>query len=366
MEALMTSRRLLPLTAGSAAALLLVIVFTGGASAQTRSAAAMTDAANKFAASLTPEQKTKAMLRFDEADRFNWQESPGPRKGIPLRELTDAQRKLAMELWRSGVGDTGFQTIEMIRNREPVLSAQQQTEEGRRLRAPDLYYFSIYGTPSTTGSWGWRVEGHHMSFNFTLAKGVISNAPIFIGAQPADLAAAGLKGPAADAAGRIPPAQNRALVGEEDRARELVQSLDAKQRAIAIFDRPEKRDADMLTGISTRMVKPLSPPGLSAQQMNAQQKGLLLKLVEVYLTRMPADVAAERRSRLLTGSSADDIAFSWVGGTERGQAHNYVVQGPAFLIEYAQSRNNLTGHIHTIWRDLQNDFGATLIGQGTN
>jgi hypothetical protein len=122
----------------------------------------------------------------------------------------------------------------------------------------------------------------------------------------------------------------------------------------------------MLTGISTRMVKPLSPSGLAARQMNAQQKEMLVKLVEVYLTRMPADVAAERRTSLLGGSNLDDIAFSWVGGTERGQAHNYIVQGPAFLIEYAQSRNNLTGHIHTIWRDLQNDFGAAMVPAGTN
>jgi hypothetical protein len=363
----MTSRRLVLVAVAGAVALLGATTFLASSvSAQAKSAAAMTDAANKFLAALTPEQKPKAALSFDEQDRFNWQESPGVRKGLSLREMTEPQRKLAMDLWRSGVGDTGFQTTEMIRSREPVLSAMQQTEQGRLLRHPELYYFSIYGTPSATGTWGWRVEGHHMSLNFTLAKGVISNAPLFLGAQPADLAAAGLKGPAAEAAARIPAAQNRSLVGEEDRARELVQSLDAKQRAIAVFDRPEKRDADMLTGISTRTVKQLSPPGLYARQMNAQQKEMLVKLVEVYLTRMPADVAADRRSKLLSGPNLDQIAFSWAGGTERGQAHNYIVQGPAFLIEYAQSRNNMTGHIHTIWRDLPNDFGAGMVRPGTN
>ena len=343
-----------------------LLVDATSAWAQAKSAAAMATAANAFVASLTPDQKTRAVLRFDEADRFNWQESPGPRKGLPLRDMTEPQRKLAMELWRTGVGDTGFQTIQVLRNREPVLSAMQQNDEGRALRHPDLYYFSIYGTPSANGTWGWRVEGHHMSLNFTLAKGVISNSPLFLGAQPADLTAAGLKGPAAEAASKVPAAENRALAAEEDRARALVQSLDAKQRAIAVFDRPEKRDADMLTGIATRNVKQLSPPGLAARQMTAEQKKLLVDLVEVYLTRMPADVAAERRSKLLTGANLDAIAFSWAGGTERGQAHNYIVQSPLFLIEYAQSRNNLTGHIHTIWRDLPNDFGAGMLPAGTN
>jgi hypothetical protein len=363
----MKYRSLRLLAAVSATAVLLVSAFSAGpVSSQARSASAMADAANKFLAALTPEQKTKAALRFDEPDRLNWQEAPGPRKGISLRELTEPQRKLAMELWKTGVGETGFQTVEMVRHREPVLSALQQTEQGRSLRHPDLYYFTIYGTPSANGTWGWRAEGHHMSFNFTLAKGVISNGPLFLGAQPADLAAAGLKGPAAEAASRIPPAQNRALVGEEDRARELVQSLDAKQRAVAVFDRPEKRDADMLTGISTRTVKPLSPPGLLARDMTPQQRGMLARLVDVYLTRMPPDVAEDRRSKLLNGPNLDAIAFSWAGGTERGQAHNYVVQGPAFLIEYAQSRNNLTGHIHTVWRDIPNDFGAEMLRTGTN
>ncbi len=362
----MKCRRLVLLAASTAAFLLVSVFSAGSALAQAGSASAMATSANAFLASLTPEQKAKAALRFDEPDRFNWQESPGPRKGLALRELTEPQRKLAMELWKTGVGDTGLRTIEMIRRREPVLSATQQTEQGRLLRHPDLYYFSIYGTPAANGTWGWRVEGHHMSLNFTLAKGAISNAPLFLGAQPADLAAGGLKGPAAEAAAKVPAAENRAMVGEEDRARELVQSLDAKQRAIAVFDRPGKRDADMLTGISTRTVTPLNPPGLLAREMTPQQKGMLTKLVEVYLTRMPPDVAEDRRTKLLSGPSLDSIAFSWVGGTERGQAHNYVVQGPTFMIEYAQSRNNATGHIHTIWRDFNDDFGARLLGPATN
>jgi hypothetical protein len=144
-----------------------------------------------------------------------------------------------------------------------------------------------------------------------LTLAFISNAPLFLGAQPADLTAAGLKGPAAEAAARIPPAMAaRAPAGEEDRARELVQSLDAEQRAIATFDRPEKRTADMLSGINNRRTTPLSPAGLVARQMNKEQKALLVRLVEEYLARMPPDVAADRSRKLLSGSNLDEIAFS--------------------------------------------------------
>jgi hypothetical protein len=149
---------------------------------------------------------------------------------------------------------------------------------------------------------------------------------------------------------------------EEDKARALVQSLDATQRASAVFDRTEKRDADMISGINTRRVTAVGSPGLQARQMNAQQKALLVALVDEYLTRMPADVAAERRRRLIEGAALDDMYFQWAGGIEPGQAHAYIVQGPTFMIEYAQNRNNAVGHVHTVWRDFAGDFGGDILG----
>ena len=31
-------------------------------------------------------------------------------------------------------------------------------EKGRMVRDPEWYFFTIFGTPSKTGSWGWRVS----------------------------------------------------------------------------------------------------------------------------------------------------------------------------------------------------------------
>ena len=138
----MKSRRVVMLAmAGTAALSLVAAFFAGSAKAQTRSAAAMAEAANKFLASLTSEQKAKATLRFEDEERFNWDEAPRPRKGIPLKELTEQQRNLAMELWKTGVGDTGYQKVQMIRSREPVLSALQQTKERDQSRPHHLARF---------------------------------------------------------------------------------------------------------------------------------------------------------------------------------------------------------------------------------
>ena len=268
-----------------------------------------------------------------------------------------------MELLRSGTGDGGYQRIQMSMAREPVLSALQKAPEGQALRDPSLFYVTIFGTPSATTPWGWTFEGHHISTHFTVRGNQVSAAPMFLGSQPNDLPAARLEGTAAAAAAKIPPALAGRIMGpEEDKGRALVQSLDAKQRAIAVFDRTEKRDADMLTGINTRRVTPLPSPGLAARQMNAQQKAMLVALVDEYLTRVPAEVAAERHRRLLEGAALENVTLQWAGSTEVGQAHAYIVQGPTFLIEYAQNRNNAVGHVHTLWRDFTGDFGGEILG----
>jgi hypothetical protein len=331
--------------------------------AQAKTANAMVQSATAFLASLTPEQRAKAVMTFDNEERFVWQESPGPRSGVVLRDLNDAQRKLAMNLLRTGVGDGGFQRIEMSRARETVLSAQQKTPEGQAVRHPDLFYITIFGTPSATSPWGWTFEGHHISTHFTIRGNQVATGPMFLGSQPNDLPAARLEGTALAASQKIPAALAGRIMGpDEDKARTLVQSLDAKQKAVAVFARSEKRDADMISGINTRRVRALGSPGLQARQMNAQQKAQLVALVEEYLTRIPADVAAERRRRLLEGAALDDVSFQWDGSIEPGQAHAYIVQGPTFLIEYAQNRNNAVGHVHTLWRDFDGDFGGDILG----
>ena len=340
-----------------------IVLWPAGASAQAKTTGAMMQAANAFLASLTPEQRAKASMSFDDPERHVWQESPGVRSGVVLRDLNDAQKKLAMALLRTGVGERGYQKIQMSMAREPVLSAQQKTPEGQAVRNPDLFYITIFGTPSATAPWGWTYEGHHISTHFTVRGTQVSTAPIFIGSQPNDLPAAKLTGAALAAAERLPPAlAGRILPGEEDKARALVQSLDAKQRAMAVFDRTEKRDADMISGINTRRVMPFASAGLSARQMTAQQKTMLVALVEEYLSNFPADVMADRRRRLLEGSALDEITFQWAGSTDAGQAHAYIVQGPAFLIEYAQIRNNTVGHVHTVWREFGGDFGGDFLG----
>ncbi len=331
------------------------------ATAQSRSgAAAMVEAVNAFLASLTPQQKTKAMMRFEDPERFNWNERPlADRKGVALKEMNEHQRHLALEVLKAGTGAAAYEEIQKVRSREPVLKEIRGPKDPNyALSDPDLYYWSIFGTPSANGTWGLRVEGHHVSVNLTFADGrIVSSSPLFLGARPADLTEARLEGSALKAAQPIPAAYAaRSLSSVEDKARELVRSLDAQQRSVAIFDRLEKRDADMISGINNRRAAPLKRAGLEARRMTAQQRALLVDLVKTYLAFMPPEFAAAQAG-ILSGSRLDYVAFAWSGGTNRGEWHYYTVQGPTFLIDYAQARDNMTNHVHALWRDLGGDFG---------
>ncbi|HEU0183993.1 MAG TPA: DUF3500 domain-containing protein, partial [Blastocatellia bacterium] len=311
--------------------------------ARMRSAAVMAEAANKFIVSLTPEQKAKASFEFGDAQRFDWHFIPRDRKGVPLKDLDENQRKLAMEFMKSGLGAAGYQTATTIMSLEPVL-AQLEGPSRRFPRDPELYYFSVFGTPSAKDPWGWRVEGHHISLNFTVVKGeLVSNTPLFFGANPAEVREGERKG-------------LRALAGAEDKGRELITALDEKQRAVAILDKTAP--GDIIT-MNSRKADPLKPEGVPAGQLNKEQKALLEKLLDEYLSRMPQDVADER-SKKLRAAGFDKIFFAWAGGVNKGEPHYYRVQGPTFLVEYDDTQNN-ANHIHSVWRDFNGDFGDDLL-----
>src|SRR5262245_47499862 len=82
--------------------------------ARMRSAAVMANAANKFLASLKPEQKAKARFEFGAAQRFDWHFIPRDRKGLPLKDLDENQRKLAMEFLKTGLGAAGYKKATTI------------------------------------------------------------------------------------------------------------------------------------------------------------------------------------------------------------------------------------------------------------
>jgi len=303
--------------------------------------AEMVQAVDAFVASLEAEQRAKALFEFEDAERLNWHFVPRARRGLPLKEMSAAQQELARGILQAGLSQHGYLTASTIIELESVL---REMGENPVIRDPELYYFSIFGTPSPSAPWGFRAEGHHLSLNFTLVRDtLIATSPAFFGANPAEVRSGSREG-------------LRPLADEEDIGRELVLSFDERQLADAIIATATPRD--IVTGNAAR-VEPLAPIGIRVTELRPDQAAILVRLLEVYHGRM-AQPLAERRRAALERTDFEEVAFAWAGSTRPGQAHYYRIQGPSFLVEYDNTQNN-ANHIHTVWRDFDGDFGRDLL-----
>ena len=380
LSVLRAHRRVVVACAVIVVPLLTLIVAEGVA--QMRLAASMSDAAGRLMATLSPEQKALMNLPLESLERFSWHYIPRMRKGLAL---PTNQKALALDLLKTGLSDAGYNTAQEIMSLELVLIEREANGSMPMVRDPGSYYFVIFGTPSQEQPWGWRVEGHHISANFTIVGGrveedVVANTPLFFGSEPAVVQGGPMKG-------------LRPLAGVEDKARALIDALNTGQRAVAILgtDLPtdifsgNSRPADLAAQLNpiglSRQPDPIGPEGLPASAMTAQQQQLLRSLVDNYLSRMPDEIAAARAQSI--GADFEELRFAWFGalraedgpplvsgfgcdaGDTRwhcitlGYPYYYRVQGPAFLIEYMKTSGN---HSHSVWRDLQDgDFGEDLL-----
>ena len=305
------------------------------------SSSLMAEAANRFLASLTPEQRAKATFAFQEDERQNWHFVPIERKGLALREMTPAQKHLATALLAAGLSQQGYLKAETVMSLEDVLRIVEHGTGPER--DPEKYFISIFGTPAGDGTWGYRVEGHHLSQNYTVVSGHVAGAPSFFGANPAEVRDGPRKG-------------LRVLAAEEDLGRAVIQALDPEQRKVAIVDPTAYKD--IITFDSRQAALKGQPSGLLASKMNAKQFELLMVLLEEYARNMPDQIAEAREEQIKKAGT--DIYFAWAGGVEKSEPHYYRVQTASFLIEYDDTQND-ANHIHSVWRDFNGDFGVDLL-----
>jgi len=332
-----------------AVAVTLIAACTGAVMiASQKSAATMQKAATQFLDSLSPDQKAKASFPFDGEERLRWHFIPNetfPRKGLMIKDMNEAQRRLAHDLLRSGLSARGYLKVTSIIELEDILKAIETG--GKMARNKEEYWFSVFGTPAAKGRWGWRVEGHHVSLRFAVADGAVGNnistSPMFLGSNPAEVRDGEKKG-------------LRVLADEEDAARALLMALPANLQTQAIVN--AVAPGDILT-MNKNDITPLPEQGVAYGGMGSQQQALLTKLIEAYTSSMEADLAAERMARI-KAAGIDKVRFAWLGETEKGKKHYYSVQGPTFLIEYDNTQNN-GNHIHSVWRDFNGDFGRDIL-----
>jgi hypothetical protein len=358
----------------------------------------MREAATTWLDSLSTDQLARAGWPFPADDeRLLWFYTPTDHGGLPMADMRPAQQRHAMRLVRAGLSRAAYVTVSTIIGLENVLDELEGWSVGwerERGRDPGLYYLRVFGDPEEGGTWGWRFGGHHVSINHTIVDGeVAGSTPCFLGADPASSPLLG-------------PHPLRPLAGAEDLGRELVRSLDPAQLAVAMLS--PVAPVDLVTGNRSRLAEgdqplPLTdiwrgrfagevgamveaiqrtaeerggvtpehsaavtftsaPRGIMAANLGSDQRQILRALLDVYVRRIPDELADAEAAKYRDDADLDALAFAWAGGVEPGEPHYYRVQGQRLLAEYDNTQRGVN-HVHTVWRDLESDFGGDVLGR---
>ncbi|MEX2531906.1 MAG: DUF3500 domain-containing protein [Gemmatimonadota bacterium] len=305
-----------------------------------RAEARIVEAAQAFLATLDRDQRTRVFRPFEDDARFDWYFTPVERSGLPLMDMELEQRIRALDLLKTATSSRGYLKATGVMHLEGILA---EIEGNPVRRNPENYHFWIFGNPSASEPWGWRFEGHHISMNFASAQGIMVANPSFIGANPAQVRTG-------------PYAGWRLLAAEEDLARALIWSLEPAQRARAVIS--ATAPGDIITANQRRALLE-SIEGIPFADLTPEQQAVFERLLAEYVENFDPQIAHPRFARIRE-LGMDRLHFAWAGSLEVGEPHYYRIHGPSVLIEYDNIQND-ANHIHSVWRDLENDFGDDLL-----
>lgn len=314
-------------------------------------AAEMADSAQRFLKSLDPKQKAQASIALADPKRMFWHYFPdsmlqpqGGRRGLPIKDMSPQQKLLAYGLLSTALSHRGYLQSISIMTLEAIL---RDVEGGNPGRDPELYHVAIHGVPSTTTTWGWSFEGHHLSVNLTLVDGQrFSVTPSFFGSNPAVV--------------RTGPLEGLEILASEQRlARDLVRSLTPEQRKLAVIS--QKAPRDIITGAARQVAaNRFQPPqGIPFDRLDPKQQQLLLTLVRQFAEKYRTEILDQIRQRTPI-DDGHEMCFAWAGGIEPGEGYYFRIQTPQFLFEFDNTQNN-ANHIHAVWRQFDGDFGEDLL-----
>jgi hypothetical protein len=296
---------------------------------------------NKFSASLNAEQKKKASYQFGDEERFNFNFVPLKRNGVPLADLSAAQKEKVGDMLKAFLSAQGYNKVMLIPQLEPILKVLENRDDN--YRDPVKYYITQFGTPENQ-VWGWRFEGHHVSLNFT-CKGeeIVAATPSFMGSNPAIVPNGERKG-------------LQVLEQEQSLGFKLINSMSPNQMKVARFS--ETAPSEILNG-NSRKAKALETAGIKFSELDKTQQSLFLELLNVYVKNYQLGFSKTLMKKI-ESAGINNLSFAWAGSLTPGQGHYYRIQGPMLLVEYDNTQND-ANHVHTCVRDLTNDFAEDIL-----
>ena len=309
-------------------------------------------AANVVLASLDDAGRAKVQFPLDGPQKTRWSNLPSPmfqRQGLLLADLTPAQRTAVTSLLTSALSKDGYRKVTEIMRGDEVLKTGSGGGGGGRggggrggpSFGEDQYYLAFLGAPSTTSPWLLQFGGHHLAINLTLAGSRASMTPSLPATQPARFTIEGR--------------EIRPLGKENDKAFALINALDANVRSQAILS---SRVSDLVLGPG-QDGRVIQPEGAPASSFTPAQQTMLLELMREWAGIMNDAFAEPRMAELR--ANLPQTYFAWSGPTTNGSVAYFRIQGPTLVIEYAPQ--NSVDHIHTIYRDPTNDYGAKFVAK---
>jgi hypothetical protein len=313
--------------------------------------ARIVSAAQALMTTLDDSGRTRLQFPFDGPQKTRWSNLPTgifERKGVRMGDLSAAQRAAVKVLLTAALSRDGYRKVtEIIGGDEALHKANAGPPGGappggnRVVFGEDEYYLAFLGPPSTTAPWMLQFGGHHLAINLTMAGSQSSMTPSLPATQPARYTVEGR--------------EIRPLGAENDKAFALINALDASQRSKAI----------LTYGVSDLVLGPghdgqtIQPEGIPASALSVSQQAMLLDLVHEWAGIVTDAFAAPRIAEIK--AALPQTYFAWSGPTTNGSLAYFRIQGPTLVIEYAPQRS--LDHIHTIYRDPTNDYGAKYVGK---
>lgn len=283
--------------------------------------------------------------RYGSAIWSNFPVSDVPRPGLQMGQLTPAQHSAALYLLQTLLSKKGYHKVQDIMGGDQVLK-----ESGTNFASGKaVYTLAIFGEPSETTPWMVQFGGHHLGLNLVIngLNGVMT--PTLTGAQPATYQQ-GSK-------------TIRVLAGENDKAFALLHALTKQQRQQAILPYTV---SDLVMGPG-HDGETIVPEGIKGSALTPTQKNMLIDVIHEWAGIINEAYAAPRLKEIHDG--LDETWFAWSGPTthepNRNGAAYYRIQGPRLLIEFSPQGvgGDPTLHVHTVYRDPTNSYGARFIGQ---
>ncbi len=307
-------------------------------------------AADAFLEALTAAQRGATQFPADDEEWRLWNNiHRWQRQGVSFDEMSATQREAAFGLMRASLSARGFEKSRNIMRLNghlaELISNFEEYGEG-------LYWLTVMGDPSEVEPWGWQLDGHHLVINYFVLGDQVVMTPTFMGSEPVMAETGKYAGTAV-------------LQEEQETGLALMRALTPEQRRVATIEPAKGRRNALAQAFRDNLV--LAYAGISARELNAGQRDLLLDVVREYVGNM-ADGHAEVRMAEVE-AHLDETFFAWIGDTGPESVFYYRVHSPVILIEFdhqspvaLEGREASRRHVHSVVRTPNgNDYGKDLL-----